>query len=194
MNFFIDLKDQLWAKFGVAFQIFSTNALFSHNHLKFIIHHVFHTFQTKTNIAQQPAMEFLLYLSQYRQIQKAIDTVGVQFSDKDDKLVNLGLTLFGSSNSLPKALQYLKKQLGTSTVEKFPFPIPSENLQFMQRFEISLPRLATTLQGNGHLVPEDLTSYTQLRQSLSHSTLQHAIEDLINLGMVKLYTQNFKFR
>jgi hypothetical protein len=194
MNFFIELKDRLWAEFGVAFQIFNPDALFSQNHLKFIIHHVFHTFQTKTNIAQQPAMEFLLYLSQHRQIQKAIEDVGVQFPDKNDKSVNLGLTLFGSSDSLPKALQHLKTQLGTSPVEKFPFQIPSENLQFMQRFEISLPQLAIALQGDGQLVPENLTSYTQLHQSLPHSTLQHVIEELINLGMVKLYTKNFKFR
>ncbi|MHA1745501.1 MAG: KEOPS complex subunit Cgi121 [Promethearchaeota archaeon] len=194
INFFIELKDQLWAEFGVAFQIFNPDALFSQNHLKFIIHHVFHTFQTKTNIAQQPAMEFLLYLSQHRQIQKAIEDVGVQFPDKNDKPANLGLTLFGPSESLSKAFQHLKTQLGTSPLDMFPFPKSANYLQFMQKFEISVPQLVTTLQGDGQPVPEDLTSYTQLHQALPHSTLQHAIEDLINLGMVKLYTQNFKFR
>ena len=194
MDFFIDLKDQIWAEFGVAFQIFNPDALFSQNHLKFTLYHVFHTFQTKTNIAQQPAMEFLLYLSQHRQIQKAIDAVGVRFPNNGNKPVNIGLTLFGPSEILPKTYQYLQKQLGTSPLEKFSYPLPSNYLQFMQRFEISLPQLATALQGDGQLVPEDLTSYTQLQQTLPHSTIQHAIEDLINLGMVKLYTQNFKFR
>ena len=197
MNFFIELKDQLWNEFKVAFQIFDPNALFSQNHLQQIIYHVFHTFQTHTNIAQQPAMEFLLYLSQYRQIQKAIEAVGVHFPDSntnDNKPIKMGLTLFGPSDALPNALTFLKTQLGDMDLEKFPFPPPTENPQFMQRFEITLPRLVNVLQANGQQVPDNLTSLTQVQQTLPQSTLEHAIEDLINLGMVKLYTQNFKFR
>ena len=72
---------------GVYVQFFNAQLIASSEHLVFAVLNALEAFKNKTNISKSLAMETILYASAHRQIQKAIDFLGIKPQSKEMAMV-----------------------------------------------------------------------------------------------------------
>ena len=65
---FKHIQDQVWKKFQINYQIFNSTTILNSDQIQWALYHSNKTFSTNANISNNPGVEFLLYLSQERQI------------------------------------------------------------------------------------------------------------------------------
>ena len=72
---------------GVYVQFFNAQLIASSEHLVFAVLNALEAFKNKTNISKSLAMETMLYASAQRQIQKAIEFLGIKTPSKEMAMV-----------------------------------------------------------------------------------------------------------
>jgi KEOPS complex subunit Cgi121 len=70
-------------------QFFDADLIATHEHLYFAVLNALQAFRSKTNISKTAAMETMLYASGKRQIQRAIDSIGIKPQTKNMAVVIL---------------------------------------------------------------------------------------------------------
>ena len=81
----------------VDIQFFDADLIATQEHLYFAVLNALQAFKNKTNHSKSPAMEAILYASAQRQIQKAIDRLGIKPQTK-----NMAVTIIGED---PKQIE-----------------------------------------------------------------------------------------
>ena len=191
INQFIQLKEEIIEKFNISFQTFNSKFIISEDQFKFILHHVYSTFSLESNISKQYGVEFLLYLSNERQITKAIDKVGIKIPI-DLNEISFGEILFGEPDDLKQAITFLENKIGISKHSQFKYLEPKEWQTFMETYQISIDHVINILRGNNHTIKGKTKSLDDLKEIISSDTIRKAITDAYNTGMVKLFLENFK--
>lgn len=191
IDHFIQLKEEIMEKFNISFQMFNSKFIISEDQLKFILHHVYSTFSLESNISKQYGVEFLLYLSQERQISKAIEKVGIKIPNGLNE-VSFGEILFGEPDNLKQAIKFLESKININQHSQFKYLEPNEWETFMETYEISIDHITNILRGNNHSLKGKIKSLDDLKELISSDLIRKAITDAYNTGMVKLFLENFK--
>jgi len=194
IDYFIQLKEEIWDKFNIAFQIVNPKYLISEDQLKLILHHVYFSFSSKTNISKQYGVEFLLYLSHERQITKAIEKVGIKNPNdlKDMNKIEICEILFGEPEKLKQAIKFLENKISISKHSQFKYLEINEWETFMETYQISIDHVVYILRGYNTKIKNEIKSLDELKSMISSELIRKAIADAFNIGMVKLYLDNFK--
>ena len=191
INYFIQLKEEIMEKFNVSFQIFNSKYVISKDQLKLVLHQVYSSFSQKSNISKQFGVEFLLYLSQERQITKAIEKVGIKISI-DVNEISFGEILFGEPDNLKLSIKFLENKINISKHSQFKYLESNEWQNFMETYEISIDHITNILRGNNHSLKGKIKSLDHLKELISSDSIRKAITDAYNIGMVNLFLENFK--
>ncbi len=191
IDYFIQLKEEIMEKFNVSFQIFNSKFIISADQLKFILHHVYSTFSLGSNISKQYGVEFLLYFSYERQIKKAIEKAGIKIPI-DVKEISFGEILFGEPENLKQAIKFLENKIKINQHSQFKYLEPKEWEIFMRTYEISIDHVINILRGNNHTLKGKIKSLDDLKEYISSDSIRNAITDAYNIGLVKLFLENFK--
>ncbi len=194
IDYFIQIKEEIWEKFNISFQIVNPKYLISEDQLKLILHHVYSSFSLKTNISKQYGVEFLLYLSQERQITKAIEKVGIKSPNElnDMNEILICEILFGEPEKLKHAIKFLENKISISKHSQFKYLEINEWDKFMETYHISLDHVVNILRGYNTKIKDQFKSIDELKEAISPELIRKAITDAFNIGMVKLYLDNFK--
>lgn len=89
-------------------QIFDADLIATHQHLYFAVLNALQAFRTKTNIAKSIAVELMLYASANRQIQRAIEHIGIK-----PESLNIAVVIVGDdADAMAAQLNALSKWLG----------------------------------------------------------------------------------
>ena len=188
---FIEIKEELISKFNISFQIFNSKYIISEDQIKLILHQVYSSFLQKTNISKQYSIEFLLYLSQERQITKAIEKVGIKIPN-DKTNTSFGEILFGDPVNLRKALDFLENKINLSNHHQFKYLGPNKWIFFMETYNISIDQIINILKANNYKQNIEIRSLNDLQNNISPDLIRKALTDTFITGMVKLYIENFK--
>jgi tRNA threonylcarbamoyladenosine modification (KEOPS) complex Cgi121 subunit len=136
----------------VDIQFFDADLIATQEHLYFAVLNALQAFRSKTNISKSTAMETMLYASAKRQIQKAIDQIGIKFQTKD-----VAVVIFGDD---PKGIEALLGALSISlgcvpddTVLQL---TKEKRAKIREAFEISPKELETETDGGGEKALVDL--------------------------------------
>ncbi len=191
MNQLIQLKREIKKKFNISFQMFNSKFVISEDQLKFILHHVHSTFSLESNISKHYDVEFLLYLSQERQITKAIEKVGVKNPNRKNE-ISYGEILFGEPEKLKQAIKFLDNEIDLGKHSQFKYLEPNEWETFMETYEISIDQITNILRGNNTPIKGKINSLDDLKEFVSSQSIRETITDAFNTGMVKLFLENFK--
>jgi KEOPS complex subunit Cgi121 len=98
---------------GVQVQFFEADLIATQEHLYFSALNALRSFENHTNISKSPAMETILYTAAVRQIQKAIERLGVKSQTK-----NVAAVVFGESGvEAEKVLRDVSTHLGAQPDE-----------------------------------------------------------------------------
>ena len=194
IDYFIQLKEDIWEKFKISFQIVNPKYLISEDQLKLILHHVYSSFSSKTNISKQYGVEFLLYLSHERQITKAIEKVGIISPNELNDMNEIVICeiLFGEPEKLKQAVKFLENKISISKHSQFKYLEINEWETFMETYQISIDHVVNILRGYNTKIKEQIKSIEELKEVISSELIRKAITDAFNIGMVKLYLDNFK--
>jgi hypothetical protein len=156
-----------------------------------VVYHVDKAFNLQMNISNQPSTEFLLYLSHQRQIQMAIEKVGVQ-NAKDLTLVpSFGAILFGPADALPDAIQLCLSSFNDYDVSAILPKTYEEILAYFDRNNISNAVLLRFLQFYNYSILPDQEISELIKQVPEDLFNQIAVE-IVNELMVKLFLSNQK--
>ncbi len=114
-------------------QFFDSDLIATEKHLYYAVLNALQAFETKSNISKSIAMEIILYASARRQIQKAIDQIGIKPITK-----NLAVVIIGKAiDELKVELQELTNFL-SSTPDESVLELTNEKQKKIQKsFEIT---------------------------------------------------------
>ena len=188
---FLITQGEIKREFNVSFQMFNSKFIISEDQLKFILHHVHSAFSLGSNISKHFGVEFLVYLSNERQITKAIEKVGISISYllKD---FSAGEILFGEPDDLKQAINFLENKFSRFKRSQFKYLEPNEWETFMETYEISIDQITNILRGNNTPIKGKINSLDDLKDFVSLNSIRKAITDAYNTRMVKLFLENFK--
>jgi len=126
-------------------QFFNADLIATHQHLYFAILNALTAFKINTNLSKSYAMETMLYASKQRQIQKAIQVIGI----KPDTST-MAVAIIGKTPELVKAaLNDLTVYLQSEPCDNVLNLTPQKNKQIKQAFNITEQMLQVTLKGRG---------------------------------------------
>ena len=194
---FMQIQDQLWKKYQIHYQIFNSTMIMNPDQIRWALYHSNKTFTNNANISNNAGVEFLLYLSQERQIKLAFEKVGVKAPPKFSDIISLGEIMFGDPIQLPKAVDMLKKFHKKTKFTSIPF-IPETKWEFFVKFHnIPAKQILTTLKSYNcrvDIIQEDQypIEFANLQQHVAKSELERAIIDIYNHGLISLYLTNMK--
>jgi KEOPS complex subunit Cgi121 len=104
-------------KQNVDIQFFDAELIATWEHLYFSVLNALQAFRTQTNISKSVAVEAMLYAAAKRQIQKAIDTVGVKSESETVAAVIVGATPEQVDCALQELTAYLGAEPDDSVLE-----------------------------------------------------------------------------
>ncbi|MHA1719932.1 MAG: KEOPS complex subunit Cgi121 [Promethearchaeota archaeon] len=201
---FRKIKDTFWNSHKISLQIFKQSVIFSEEQLKFIIHHIIATFSQKSNISKNPANEFLLYLAQRRQITHSIEQAGIIPPSKSSSIISFGIILFGEISELKKVVNHLLDNLPnfSSSIKPFSYLSKEKLGGIIKEYNISPDLLQSSLQNHNlqfvdssgnreHLTENNYLDLIQSRK-ISESQFRSILAEIFNLGLVKLFIENFR--
>ncbi len=194
---FKHIQEFLWSKFQMHYQIFDTAMLLNHEQLRWALYHSDVAFVKKSNISKNPEVEFLLYLSQQRQIKLAFENVGVKTPSKPENSLHCGEILFGSPENLPPAIEALKEIHDHTPFTPISYLPETAWNSFIQCFDIPIPQILTTLKSYNLKVDlfqneDHPIELTHIQKIISIPTLEKAIIDIYNQGLLTLFLTNLK--
>ncbi|MCL2359780.1 MAG: KEOPS complex subunit Cgi121 [Nitrososphaerota archaeon] len=120
-------------------QFFDAQLIASAQHLYFAVLNALQAFQNKTNISKSPAMETMLYASAERQIQKAIDRLGIKPQTKTLAIVIIDK----DAKHIDDLLRTLTKYIGTEPDETVLEMTKEKETKIHQTFQITDTELET---------------------------------------------------
>lgn len=124
-------------------QIFNADLIAKEEHLYFAVLNALSAFRSRTNLSKSLAMETMLYAASERQIQKAIQSVGI----KPDT-TNAALVIIGEKPEIIElALKEIKDCLQTEPVDLVLELTPIKCLKIKEAFNITAPMLETVKIG-----------------------------------------------
>ncbi|XHH10603.1 MAG: KEOPS complex subunit Cgi121 [Candidatus Bathyarchaeia archaeon] len=116
-------------------QFFNSDLIATQEHLYFAILNALTAFKKQTNLSKSIAMETMLYASSQRQIQKAIQVIGI----KPD-MSQMAVTVIGeSAEQVTVALKELSSYLHAQPSEAVLELTPKKVQQIQQAFNITAP-------------------------------------------------------
>jgi tRNA threonylcarbamoyladenosine modification (KEOPS) complex Cgi121 subunit len=125
-------------------QFFDAQLIASAQHLYFAALNALQAFQNKTNISKSPSMETMLYASAERQIQKAIDRLGIKPQTKTLAVIIIGK----DPNHINTQLGTLTKYIGTDPDETVLDMTKEKETKIHQTFQITDIEVETTKNSN----------------------------------------------
>ena len=137
INQYLQIRDEIQQNTQCNFQIFDPTLILSPTQINLLVYHVNKAFEMGNNIASSPAVEFLLYLSHQRQIQVAIDIVGVKDSKTRSYVSRFGAVIFGPKSSIEIAIENCKNAFSCYIPSSIPSKSKEEILQFISDKNIS---------------------------------------------------------
>jgi len=121
-------------------QFFNADLIATQEHLYFAILNALTAFKNQTNLSKSLAMETMLYASSQRQIQRAIQVVGVK-----PGMSRVAVVIIGESTELVKAaLNDLSGYLKTEPCDALLDLTPIKTTQIKQAFKITAPMIEVT--------------------------------------------------
>jgi hypothetical protein len=189
---FIGLQTEIWEHYRISLQIFVPSALISEAHLHLLLYHVKKAFDTKNNISNLPAMEFLLYLGGQRQIKEALKRVGHDFSLISNDSFTFGLVLFGEPENVKGAIGILSERHRAFLGDEFKFNVRAYLDGLYAQNPLIISRLEMNLKTEGKTSSSQISSVDGLYAAFSAEDIEKALIDILNQKMVKLYLDNYK--
>ncbi len=127
---------------GCEVQLFDADLVATWEHLYFAVVNSFVAFRSKTNVCKSFSVETVLYASGQRQIQKAIDLIGVTPTAKNVAI----LLICGKLSSAKKGLDYAIEMFGKTSDESV-LELSDDKIRNIKRvFDISKDEIAATSQ------------------------------------------------
>jgi len=129
---------------NTAVQFFNAELVATWQHLYFAALNALTAFRNKRNISKNVVMEVMLYASAQRQIQKAIELVGVKCDS-----ANMAMVIIGETPASVKAvLSAVSKRIGAEPAETV-LELSKGKMQSIRRaFDISEKELKTVMKKN----------------------------------------------
>jgi tRNA threonylcarbamoyladenosine modification (KEOPS) complex Cgi121 subunit len=133
---------------GASVQFFDADLIATKDHLYFACINALYAFRGKVNIARTVAVEIMLYASAQRQIQKAIERIGVKTKTK-----NLAVVIIGDSKEQTQTqLQGLNAHLGMEP-DEIGLEMTSEKIiKIMRTFRITTQEIKTVIKNSNEEV------------------------------------------
>ena len=78
VNFFLKEISSLSKKYDIVIQVFNADLVYGEDHLSSAVEHAMRSFKNQMNSLNSLPLEMLLYASGERQIQKAIEKIGIK--------------------------------------------------------------------------------------------------------------------
>jgi tRNA threonylcarbamoyladenosine modification (KEOPS) complex Cgi121 subunit len=124
---------------NVDIQFFDAQLIATQQHLYFAALNALQAFQNSTNHSKSPAMETILYASAQRQIQKAIERIGIKPQTK-----NVGVAIIGEDpKQIQNELQALTQSVGKEPDDKVLEMTKTKQTKIRKPFEIGEEELKT---------------------------------------------------
>jgi KEOPS complex subunit Cgi121 len=128
----------------VEIQFFDAQLVATWQHLYFAVLNALTAFKNKENISKNLEMEIMLYASAQRQIQKAIELIGVKQHSRSIAVVIVG----EKTESVKKASRTVSKYVNGERDDRV-LELSKEKTKIIREaFEISLIEIKTVLKGN----------------------------------------------
>lgn len=102
---------------NVEVQFFEADLIATEQHIYFAVLNALNAFENKTNISKNIAVETILYASAQRQIQKAIDLIGIKPKTKNMAIVIIGEETSQIENELREISSYFNGNPDSSTLQ-----------------------------------------------------------------------------
>jgi tRNA threonylcarbamoyladenosine modification (KEOPS) complex Cgi121 subunit len=120
-------------------QFFDADLIATQEHLYFAVLNALQAFQNKTNHSKSPAMETILYASAQRQIQKAIERLGIKPETK-----NMALIIVGEDpKQIETSLEAVTKSVGSNPDENVLEISKAKEAKIKKAYEITQQELKT---------------------------------------------------
>jgi tRNA threonylcarbamoyladenosine modification (KEOPS) complex Cgi121 subunit len=124
---------------NVDIQLFDAQLIATQEHLYFAVLNALQAFQNSTNHSKSPAMETILYASAQRQIQKAIERIGIKPQTK-----NVAVTIIGEDpKQIQSDLEALTESVGKEPDDKVLAMTKTKETKIRKAFEIGEEELKT---------------------------------------------------
>jgi KEOPS complex subunit Cgi121 len=137
---------------NVDIQFFDAQLVATQDHLYFAVLNALQAFHTQTNISKSVAVETMLYASARRQIQKAIDIIGVKPDSKTVAVVIVGAT----SEQVEVAIQELTEYLGAEPDESILKLTPEKEKKIRAAYKIGDKEIQTATKTTAEAALVDL--------------------------------------
>ena len=127
------LKTTRKTKQNIDIQFFDAQLIATQEHLYFAVLNALQAFKTQTNRSKNSAMETILYASAQRQIQKAIELLGINPETKSMALVIIG----EDPRQIEAALKLVTKSIGSEPDPKVLEITKAKETKIKKAFQIS---------------------------------------------------------
>jgi tRNA threonylcarbamoyladenosine modification (KEOPS) complex Cgi121 subunit len=126
-------------------QFFNSDLIAPQEHLYFAVLNALTAFRDKTNLSKSLAMETMLYASSQRQIQKAIQVIGLK-----PGMSEMAVSIIGESAEIVKAaLKDLSDYLQTEPCDEVLGLTSKKSSQIKEAFNITPSMIAVAAKGRG---------------------------------------------
>ena len=130
-------------------QFFDSEMVATWRHLYFSVLNALLAFKQEVNISNSIAMETMLYASAQRQIQKALDSIGVKCSSTNVAVVIIG----ESAKSVKATLSEISKRIGKKPKDSVLEVSKNKMEKIREVFDISDVELETILKRDSKIEP-----------------------------------------
>jgi KEOPS complex subunit Cgi121 len=128
---------------NVEIQFFDAQLIATQEHLYFAVFNALEAFRSKMNRSKSPAMESILYASAQRQIQRAIELLGIKPQTK-----NMALIIIGEDpKQIQAALKAVTECVGSEPNERVLELNKTKEAKIKKAFEITEDELKTQEDG-----------------------------------------------
>lgn len=138
-----ELPENTWVQF------FDSDMVATWQHLYFAVLNALLAFKQEVNISNSIAMETMLYASAQRQIQKALDSMGVKYSSTNVAVVIIGESAESVKAALSEISKRIRKEPNDSVLE-----ISKNKMEKIRElFDINDAELETLLKRDNKIEP-----------------------------------------
>jgi len=188
---FLTLQNHFAEQYGVSYQVFRPGLILSFDHLRMVLRHVENAFLKGTNITNSCSFEFLLYLTQVRQIQRAISRVGVDLEDPKGGFLHYCEIIFGDPDQVENARTYLLNLTNSYIRNDLNF-VPLEEIgKYMQSSQITPLQLRNCLNTDDLDISSEDNGFEFL-SSIPEALVRNAAVDCLTGKMVSLFLENYR--
>ena len=139
VDYFLKKIQNISSEYNIIIQVFDADYIFGKNHIISSLNHAKRAFEQKNNSTNSLSMEILLYASGQRQIQKAIDKIGVKKGNTDIAII--------IENKVSNKTQKTPKEFIKNIMTDFNFirdhKVLEGDINTLKKFGISTQEIAT---------------------------------------------------